>query len=439
MRSQLRFIKWRPKVWVASILIFSAFCSGLRLEIGTIGISMSHLLIPIILTYHAARWSHNKTIFRISISGADVLLLCVWLISMISTFLFSGLPMRSITGALNLTSFLVLFFICKWTFRELTAQQLFSTLVQSAKLAAWFGVLCLVIAWSTGANNLGATFDHINKFNVASVAQAIPSIRSFSIEPNLFGITTGAVLSIVAAIYLTDIRGARITGAFAILGLAFFLSYTRSAFVGLAMAFLVMVFVSKRKAVLSRLLAIGLLAVFTLAVILVLLPDESSFKKAVYYKMGFGLFDFSTGTAIPRLVSMEEAWRGFKQSPLIGNGIFSANNVFVNPHTGEVTGTAGPVGWLNGLFFQALHDTGMFGLICWFFFFAFFLFQNFNVYRLLPNSIERSMVLGFLGGNIVILVGSQASSVVWISFPFVYWAINLALLQYCKTQLRVNS
>jgi hypothetical protein len=291
----------------------------------------------------------------------------------------------------------------------------------------------------TSEGNIGATFDHINQFNIASIDKPIPSIRSFAIEPNLFGIVTASVFAIYLAIYLTWDKSSKIIWPIALLGITLILSYTRSAFMGVIFSVFIMAFISKQWKVLARVFQYGLAFVVVISLLILILPDESSFKQAISYKLGLGMIDVSSGTAIPRLVALQESINGFVKSPLIGNGIFSANNIFINPHTFEVTGTAGPIGWLNGLFIQSLHDTGILGLLSWVCFFFFLLHFNYRIFKKLPPSFERSVVLGFIGGNIILLVGSQASSVVWIAFPFVYWAINLSILRQYRSQFITNN
>jgi hypothetical protein len=155
--------------------------------------------------------------------------------------------------------------------------------------------------------------------------------------------------------------------------------------------------------------------------------------------LGMGIFDFSAGTAIPRLISLQESLRGFSNNPIFGNGIFSANNIFINPFTGEVTGSAGPIGWLNGQFLQVMHDSGLLGIVGWTLFYFLLFNSNYTLYKRLPPSLERSIVLGFIGGNLVILIGSQASSIVWLAFPFVYWALNLTVIQNFRNQLNLRT
>jgi O-antigen ligase len=268
------------------------------------------------------------------------------------------------------------------------------------------------------------------------ISQAIPSIRSLSIEPNLFAIATAAVLCIFISVYLTwNKRGMLVS--ILLMSAALLLSYTRSAYIGIFVSVIIMAVVSKQWTVIFRVMFIGFAAAILLVLLIVFLPSDNTFKQAISYKLVSGIVDFSEGTSIPRVVALQESVKGFLHSPIIGNGIFSANNVFVNPYTGEVTGTAGPIGWLNGLFIQALHDTGILGVLAWVGFFFTLLRKNYVIFKRLPISFERSIVLGFIGGNFVILIGSQASSIVWIAFPFIFWAANLTYLRYCREKIKV--
>lgn len=432
-------LKWGSAIFFSGLLIFSSFCSAIRVEVGSIGISFTHLLMPILLAYVIAKQRKGTNQYPVQIDNSSMMLYAIWVVSMVSTILYSGLPTRSITGAINFTSFIFLFAMCRWIFSFIDANRLIATLTNSALVSSSIGFFFLLLALLTSEGNIGATFDHINQFNIASIDKPIPSIRSFAIEPNLFGIVTASVFAIYLAIYLTWDKSSKIIWPIALLGITLILSYTRSAFMGVIFSVFIMAFISKQWKVLARVFQYGLAFVVVISLLILILPDESSFKQAISYKLGLGMIDVSSGTAIPRLVALQESINGFVKSPLIGNGIFSANNIFINPHTFEVTGTAGPIGWLNGLFIQSLHDTGILGLLSWVCFFFFLLHFNYRIFKKLPPSFERSVVLGFIGGNIILLVGSQASSVVWIAFPFVYWAINLSILRQYRSQFITNN
>lgn len=432
-------IRWQKSVFFTGLLVFSSFCSGVRIEIGSIGINPAHLILPVILIYVLVEYSKKQIRIPLFIDNISLLLYFVWITSLISTLLFSGLPLRSVTGAINFTFFIFLFIVSRWVMLLINPDQLVKSLLTSNNISAFFGISCLVIALITDLPNIGITYDHVNKFNIASISKSIPSIRSLAIEPNLFGIATASVLSIYIAIYLTWDRRTQISKVILLLGLALILSYTRSAFIATALALITMATISGRRMAIVRTIRFAIIFVLAIILLLAILPDESSFKKAIAYKLGIGILDFSGGTAIPRLISIQESFRGFANNPIFGNGIFSANNISINPFTGEVTGTAGPIGWLNGQFIQVTHDAGLLGLIGWALFYVLLFNFNYALYKRLPPSLERSIILGFIGGNLVILIGSQASSIVWLAFPFVYWAINLTVIQNFRNQLNQRS
>lgn len=421
---------WTLRGFFTAILVFSCFCSAIRIELGSVGITVTHLLMPVILLYLIGQTLLRSDKFFIYVDAISILLYTIWFISILATILHSGFPIRSITGAINLTSFVILYILSRQIMSYINPVSLVKTLLKSMFMSVYIGLASLAVALVSGATNLGATFDHVSSNNISTIVKAIPSIRSLSIEPNLFGIITATVLSIYLAIYLTWDRSNKMLIGILVLCSALILSYTRSAFIGLAISTIGMAVVSKQWKILARTFQHGILLALSIVLLIIMLPEESSFKQVISYKLGSGMFDLSSGTAIPRLVAFEESINGFRKNPIIGNGIFAANNVFVNPHTQEVTGTAGPIGWLNGLFIQALHDSGIFGLLSWLLLFFLLFYLNYKLFRKIPPSFERSILLGFIGGNMVIMIGSQASSVVWISFPYVFWAINLAFIKY---------
>ena len=163
-----------------------------------------------------------------------------------------------------------------------------------------------------------------------------------------------------------------------------------------------------------------------------MLPKDSGIKIALASRVTT-LFDFKKGSGAGRAFGYELGIKGFKKNPLFGNGTLSADTRFYNPYRRIYQEHFGSPGWLNGAFIQALHDTGIIGLLIVAAIYLVVIFQNLNLYRKLPReTLEKSVVLGFLVGNFILLVTSQLSSTLWISFPYIFWAINLAYISHVK-------
>ena len=93
-------------------------------------------------------------------------------------------------------------------------------------------------------------------------------------------------------------------------------------------------------------------------------------------------------------------------------------------------------GWLTGSWIQSLHDTGVVGFVILFTLFGFLLRSNYRLFKLLPSTdSNKSMVLGFIGGNLIIIIASQLSSPLWTAFPYVYWGINMGFIAVCKEKI----
>ena len=127
---------------------------------------------------------------------------------------------------------------------------------------------------------------------------------------------------------------------------------------------------------------------------------------------------------------------GLSESPLIGNGTFSAETRIFNIYANEYQEQFGGPGWLTGTWIQSLHDTGIIGFLIVLGLFGSILLANLRIFKQISNpTIEKSMILGFIGGNIVIIVSSLLSSSLWISFPYIFWAINMAFIAKCKREI----
>ena len=127
---------------------------------------------------------------------------------------------------------------------------------------------------------------------------------------------------------------------------------------------------------------------------------------------------------------------GFGNNPVMGNGTFSAETRIFNPYKGQYEERMGGAGWLTGSWIQSLHDTGVVGFAILFTLFGFLLRSNYRLFKMLPSTdSNKSLVLGFIGGNLIIIIASQLSSPLWTAFPYVYWGINMGFIAVCKEKI----
>jgi hypothetical protein len=183
----------------------------------------------------------------------------------------------------------------------------------------------------------------------------------------------------------------------------------------------------------------GIVVVLLLTVIFLFLPEDNDIKIALSNRVN-SLTEFSKGSGLGRVQGYILGFEGFLKNPVFGNGTLSTDTEFYNTFRNQHQELMGSAGWLNGALIQALQDTGIIGFLIVLGIFISVLIANYNVFIKLPDwLIEKSIILGFIGGNIILLISSQFSSPLWISFPYIYWGINMSYLGYCKKQMQVQT
>ena len=218
-------------------------------------------------------------------------------------------------------------------------------------------------------------------------------------------------------------------------GTSILFAYTRSVYIGLAAAVLMMVVLSEERKLMLAFAKYATALVVLILVLVAFLPKTNSVRMALMSRAST-LTDFKSGTGLGRAQIYQIGLKGFEERPLLGNGTLTANTTTYNKYKRIYQERGGSPGWLTGLWIQSLHDTGLIGFGIVIGMFASLFYSNYKVFSLLhPLSREKAIVLGFLGGNLVILITAQLSSTLWVAFPWIYWGINLSYLQWCREKV----
>ena len=146
------------------------------------------------------------------------------------------------------------------------------------------------------------------------------------------------------------------------------------------------------------------------------------------------IFDFESGSGAARVLGYEIAINSFVDHPILGNGTNTAATEFYNQYTGEVENLHATKGYLSGAWIQSLHDTGIIGFIITMSIFGVSIAMNYRAYKCSDSKEHKIIFMGFFIGNIVIAISSQLTSSLFISFPWIYWGINTALVQKIKKE-----
>lgn len=420
-------------IFFVGILILSGFASALQFELASLSFNLSQIvalvLLSLLILYHALN-RKKLVLFRDNLS---ILIYFYLLINIFSSILLSEKKLQSLKGCIIITTYVVIYLVIRWSLRLMADKSIMVRVLRVFNfLSASFGLLSMFISILTGKQVFGVSFGHLQQSGVAELSGSIPSIQSFSVEPNVFAIITAVVLCINVSIYFLWKKTKNQLVIICILGLSILFSYTRSVYVSLFIAIFFIVILSGQ---LKLMLSVFKYAIIVLAItvtVFIFLPKDNSIKFALSSR-AISLFDFQKGSGLGRVVGYQIGFEGFLESPLLGNGTLSAKTAFYNPHLFKYQDYMGSPGWLNGALIQSLHDTGIVGLLITLGIFIAMILSSYNLFvRLKRDDINKSIALGFVGGNIILIITSQLSSTLWISFPYIYWGVNIAFIEWCK-------
>jgi hypothetical protein len=418
-----------------SLLVLSAFTSSFKIEIIFFSLNLSQViaaaLFILLVIYNAVNKKSPLVLYRDKLS---ILIYSYFLINIFSSVLFAAKKGQSLRGCAVILSYLLIYVTVRWAMKFIFDKRLFIRKLQAYNnLSASFGLISMCVSIAIGKEIIGVTFGHLAQSGIENLQSPIPSIQSLSLEPNLFAIITAVILSLNLSTYLLQKKSTKQLGAIVWLSVSILFSYTRSVYISIAVSLFFILILSKRlKLMISIFNYVVVILIIIMAVFLIL-PEGSDVKVALSDR-ATSLFDFQKGSGLGRTLGYQIGFDGFLHNPIFGNGTLSANTTFYNVYRKQEQEYMGSPGWLNGALIQSLQDTGLIGFFIVLGLFTSIIIANYRLFTKLDNSDEKkSVVLGFIGGNVILLISSQLSSPLWISFPYIYWAINMAYINFCES------
>ncbi len=356
------------------------------------------------------------------------LLLYGYLVSNIfSSLFFSSQPAKALKSCIVILVYINIYQVMRWLIQKGDETASIRWLKVVSFASCIFGFTAMIASLVLGGwENIGVSLGHIS--------ENAPSIRSLSYEPNVFAIITSVIVCLNIASYImlpeSDVKD---LGIILFISLCILFAYTRSAYASLTLAFLIMLGVSGKITIKTmRYAIVGIVVIGALGI---MLSSDNFLKQAVLTRT-VNIGNFEEGSGVGRVATFMLGWSGFVRSPVFGNGTMMAETADVNMF-GELQELMGSPGWLSGSFIQSLHDTGIVGALIILTFFVSIIRANYSCYKNEENKVRKSIFLGFMSGNIVLAIASQITSVLWIGFPFVYWAINISMISYSKRQIEI--
>jgi hypothetical protein len=419
---------------LVSFVVFTTFASSIKVDLGGISVTLpqfSILVLLIVMLFVSILYkTHSLFLFT---DLPSLLIYSYFGSNLFSTIFFSINKEQSLKGCAAILTYVVTYVVVRSAMRTILDFKFgINQLVKANTISVLFGLICMVIAIATGFKVWGISFDHLGIAGGFATASNVPSIQSLSVEPNLFSILTACMLSSSVAIYLLYKKSFTLLVLIGLSIVSIVFSFTRSVYISLVISIFVMMFISNKTRIVKSILSYSLISTFAFLSVFFLLPEGNSIKQIINNRVST-LGDFSSGTGLARVEGFRMSLKGLEQNPLFGLGTLSANTKIYNSYTDKYQEKMGSSGWLNGALLQAIHDTGAIGFTVLLGIFISILVANYRMFKRIKDDNEsKSILLGFIGGNTILFISSQLSSPLWISFPYVYWAVNMAFLNYCK-------
>lgn len=267
----------------------------------------------------------------------------------------------------------------------------------------------------------------INLLGVAeNQIQGKTSLQGGFEEPNLLGAFEAAIGIMLLA--LMTAGKTQIKKTVSLIGLVLVLivvamTYTRASWIGFGVGLLLLIFLQKpsRNIFNPRAAAVSIALLTTVFVIAI--PFTNVLTGGGISQRVNDILNFGTESTVGRINVEKMALDRWENAVMLGNGTLSF------PKNLAISESSRAGSWLYSSVIQSLHDTGIIGL-------GFLLWFNAGVvvivlrgYRRTKDPFYRASLAGFAVASVVIFIASQASSFLWLGFPWIFAALAVAVAE----------
>jgi hypothetical protein len=378
------------------VIIFLMTSGGLNLHIGDVRITPGRVLSVVaagaLLIYTMWRG-------RLRYGGLPGIVLSAWLLLALTIDIALGNKYLVLQHYVSLLSGAIWFFV-------IVNMRLDWRAVQYAvpRVGLWVGL--------AGVLALGARFVGFDPVGITN--QLVPDVgnfyrlRMFAWEPNVFGAIAALGLVITAPLFLHSFK--RYLIVMVVLLIALLGALSKGPWLAFFMGFSFFAAISDSRVV-RRYYFVALFAGMFAAMILLSMHP------------GFLSVDvFRSGNIDVRWVQAQHAVRDIANSPYFGNGTFSFGLMWPDLNL-QFGSTVIGQGWIGQTVLGVLHDTGVFGLLLFVFFWLAIFITGLRCYKVSRRSGYvrfADFAIGILSADIVLLI--QGLSTTLYSLPM-YWAI----------------
>ncbi|MHB8858044.1 MAG: O-antigen ligase family protein [Thermoleophilia bacterium] len=248
-------------------------------------------------------------------------------------------------------------------------------------------------------------------------------------EPNLLG-AFAAAMAIMFLALLTgkqkSISSVKLAAGTGIMLLVMILTFTRAAWIAFAIGLLLLVFLQKPSRNIFNPRAAGVVLAIIASLVILALPLANSLEANQVSQRFDNLLNFSEGSGEGRVATQQLAIERWKNAYLFGEGTLSMTSPDVYSSI--------DARWLYSSVIQSLHDTGLAGvaILAWFQIGVVVIVAK--AARKTKDPFYRAVLAGFFASNVALMVSSQASSFLWLGFPWIFAGLAVAVASVASSE-----
>ncbi|MHB1270926.1 MAG: O-antigen ligase family protein [Thermoleophilia bacterium] len=401
------------RIWI--LLLIATTLSGIRYKMGNYTIRPDQVVLMVMLL----GWLLAYLAGRVRLHKVPLMIPALLYVgsNFLSSALFSLNKFASYQGALLLGLYITMYIMTVTVLRERRDK-----LKAAVKMLMFVGVAQAAYALIAMAAHYGGV--DIGGVDLRQIESSVSLSGGFE-EANLFGAFAAAMSLLFLAFLIGKNVGIRIQ--YLVLGmpvllLALILSLTRAAWVGFLVAVILLIFMQIPERNIFNPRALAIVVVLASLAVIVALPFANIVTSGSIGDRVSQILEFSSGSGGGRLQAQQIALDRWQNAKILGNGTLSLPEDAVDP---SILIKA----WFYSSVIQALHDTGLLGLALLLWTQLGMLAVMIKGYMRTVDTFNRAALAGFIAASIALMLASQASSFLWLGFPWVFSGLAVALAQ----------
>ncbi|MHB1464020.1 MAG: O-antigen ligase family protein [Thermoleophilia bacterium] len=342
-------------------------------------------------------------------------------VNFISSALYSPDKAQSYQG-----SFLLLLYVMMYVMTVTVLQDYPDKMKSVVKVLLVLGIVQAAYAVvALLGNKAGINLGGVSTGHVASAI----SLQGGFEEPNLLGAFSAAI-GIMFLAFLTskqkEISAFKLSLGAGLMMIVLLLTFTRAAWLGFIIGTVLLVFLQKPPRNIFNPRAAAMAVTILAALVLVALPFTNAVEKGQVSQRLDNLLNFSGGSGLGRVKVQKQAIQKWQDAHMLGSGTLSMQST--DPYSKT------QAQWLYSSVIQALHDTGIIGLGLLLWFQVGVVVIAARASKKTRNPFYRAALAGFVASNIVLLISSQASSFLWLGFPWIFAGLTVAVARVASAE-----